>query len=236
MKETKKEIKKEYKKEFVKGLDTIFILGRGQTILKCPAEGPKDSEFWGCNNVYLAKPLELDRLFIIHDIYGIQDLRKVNIIKDVNEKGFPVYTLGSYPEFKNNVRYPMEAVIKDFKTSFILNTAAHMLALAIMQKPEKILLYGVDLEYGTNTDYLRNEKGSLEYLLGVAIGRGIRFMIAEGSTLLRRKQRSNFYGFIQQKPLDDKVHEKQFLPHFSWGRPDGKGALRYRIARKDNIL
>lgn len=229
--EAKKEKpKKVYKMELVKGLDGIFILGRGQSLGKCPVKRPDDSEYWGCNNIYKARGI--DRLFIMHDVYMVQDIRDKNLIKDINGEGFPVYTLGLYPELKNNVRYPVEGVIKEFKTSFILNTAAYMIALAIMQEPKKILLAGIDMELGTSNEYLRNEKGCLEFWLGMALGRGIKFILAEGSTLLRRKGLSNYYGLIEKSDgLTTRLE-----PRYSWGRSDGKSALHYKIILNRHCL
>ena len=79
--ENKKEVKKEEiiindkevkMKDFVKGLENIFILGRGQSLGYAPTTKVENSEVWGCNNVYKAR--EVDRLFIMHDIYMVQFL------------------------------------------------------------------------------------------------------------------------------------------------------------------
>jgi len=133
--ETKKEEpKKIYKMELVKGLDNIFILGRGQSLGFCPVKKPEKSEFWGCNNIYMAR--EVDRLFIMHDLYVTQYNRGTKIIEEANEKGFPVYTLGKYEELKNNIPYPIQEVIKEFNIAYFLTNISYMLALAIMQKPK----------------------------------------------------------------------------------------------------
>ena len=210
-------------KEFIKELENIFILGRGQTLGKCPEKQPEKSEFWGCNNIYRAR--QLDRLFIKTDPYILQNRSEKNLINEINEHDFPVYTLGLYPEFKNNIRYPIEEVVKEFKTSFILNTAAYMIALAIMQKPKKILLAGIDMAFGTNNEYMRNEKGCLEFWLGMAKGRGIQFIIAEGSTLLKRRAVSNYYGYTETSD----GFCTRIEPKFTWGRPDGKCAMHYKM-------
>lgn len=217
-------------KEFVKDLEGIFILGRGQSLGRCPLEKPANTEFWGCNNVYRAR--KLDRLFLKTDPYITQHRTQSNLIAEINEHDFPVYTLGLYPELKNNVRYPMEEVIKEFKTNYILNTAAHMIALAIMQKPKHLYLAGVDMSYGTNNEYMRNEKACVEGWLGMALGRRIKFTIAEGSTLLKRRDVSNYYGYVQT--TDNFTMKLQ--PKYSWGRPDGKCAYQYKIVSAQHNL
>jgi len=202
--ENKKEVKeeviiddKEVKiKDFVKGLENIFILGRGQSLGHAPTSQIENSEIWGCNNVYKAR--ELDRLFIMHDIYMVQFLREKTLIEDINKKEFPVYTLGRYEILNNNVQYPIEEVLKEFGTSYLINNASYMLALAIMQKPKNINLFGIDMSYGTNNEYMYNEKACIEFWLGMAKGKDINFAISEGSTLMKRRGRSNYYGMLEK--------------------------------------
>lgn len=218
------------KKEFVKGLNNIFILGRGQSLMRCPTKKPEKTEYWGCNNVYKAR--EVDRLFIMHDIYATQFNREKNLIKDINKKDFPVYTLGGYKELKNNILFPMEKVIQEFKTAFFLNSISYMLALAIMQKPKNLVLFGVDMSWGTGTEYMRNEKGCIEFWLGMATGRKIRFQISAESTLLKRINRGNFYGMTAKK--DTVSRAVNLEPVYLWGRE--KCALRYKIVKVNHNL
>ncbi|MBA7543798.1 hypothetical protein ES705_36138 [subsurface metagenome] len=225
-KETKKEEpKKVYKMELVKDLDNIFILGRGQSLGFCPVKKPEKSEFWGCNNIYKAR--EVDRLFIMHDVYVTQYNRGTKIIEEANQKGFPVYTLGKYEELKNNISYPVEEVIKEFGIAYFLTNISYMLALAIMQKPKNLCLFGVDMDFGTAKEYMQNEKGCLEYWLGVATGRKIRFHLSQGSGLMRRKGRGNYYGMVAK--IDEHNHTLQLDPVYKWGKV--KSALKYKIVK-----
>lgn len=220
-------------KEFVKDLDNIFILGRGQSLKRCPPKKPeKDNsgkevkiEYWGCNNIYKAR--EVDRLFIMHDIFATQFNRNKDLVKNINEKDFPVYTLGSYKELKNNIQYPMEKVVQEFNVAFFVDTTSYMLALAIMQRPKNISLFGVDMYFGTGTGYMRNDKGCIEFWLGMATGRKILIHITKESTLLRRRISSNFYGMKMVK--DKKSSRVTLLPEYMWDKP--KCALRYKIAK-----
>lgn len=229
-----KEIKIESKrvKDFVKDLDNIYILGRGQSLGYAPTTKVDKSEVWGCNNVYKAR--ELDRLFIMHDVYMVQFLREKNLIKEINEKSFPVYTLGKYDVLKNNVQYPIEEVLKepDFDTAYLINNASYMLALAIIQKPKNIFLFGVDMSYGTNNEYMYNEKACVEFWLGMAKGRDINFAISEGSTLMKRKGRSNYYGM---KESSDGLAFR-LEPDYIWGNKTGKSAMKYKIIHIPNKL
>ena len=223
--EVKEEPKKVYKMEFVKELDNIFILGRGQSLGFCPVKKPEKSEFWGCNNIYKAR--EVDRLFVMHDVYVTQYNRGTKIIEEANGKGFPVYTLGKYEELKNNIPYPIEEVIKEFETAYFLTNISYMLALAIMQRPKNLFLFGVDMDFGTAKEYMQNEKGNIEFWLGMATGRKIRFHLSKGSTLIRRKGMGNYYGMVAK--IDERSHTLQLDPKYKWGKT--KSALKYKIIK-----
>ena len=224
--EPKEVPKKVYKMEFVKDLENIFILGRGQSLGLCPVKTPDKSEFWGCNNTYKAR--EVDRLFIMHDVYVTQYNRKAKIIDEANEKGFPVYTLGKYDELENNIQYPIQEVIKEFDTAYFLTNISYMLALAIIQKPKNILLFGVDMDFGTANEYMQNEKSNLEHWLGVATGRKIQFHLSKGCTLMKRKGRGNYYGMIANR---DESHSKTLRLEPNYTKGNDKSALKYKIVK-----
>ena len=228
--EKKEAAKKEF--PFVKDLNAIVILGRGQTLGMCPETKPEGIEYWGCNNVYRAR--KLDRLFVISDVYKVQYEREKKLVNEINQHEFPVYTLGDYPEFKNNARYPMQEVLDEYSkygegASYILNTAAYMMALAILLNPKKLILSGVDMEYGTNTEYMYNEKACIESWLGMALGRGIEYGIADGSTLLKRKTTKNWYGYKANQDNADRTLRLE--PLWGFGDATGKCPIRYKLTK-----
>jgi len=216
-------------KEFVKELINIFILGRGFSLTRCPVEKPEKSEYWGCNNIYRVR--DVDRLFIMHDLYATQFNRESNIIQDVNEKDFPVYTLGKYEILKNNIQYPMEEVIKEFDIAYFTNNISYMLALAIIQKPKNIIMFGVDMAFGNKSEYMREEKANVEFWMGVAVGRKIKIQIAKESTLLKRVGRTAFYWM--KESIDEKTYTLNLEPQYLWNRP--KCAAKYKIVKLKNI-
>lgn len=232
--DNKAEVKTKKSFSFVRELEAIYILGRGQSLGLCPENRTPNTEYWGCNNTYRAR--KLDRLFIIKSPYMVRHQRESKLIEEINEHDFPVYTMGEYPEFKNNVRYPIDEVISEYsKTgeggSYLLNTAAFMMALAIMQKPKHLYLYGIDMIYGTNNEYMYNEKACCEGWLGMALGRGIEYHIAEGSTLLKRRSPDAdiIYGFtktIEQGGLGFKL-----TPKWSFSNKEGKCAYGYKFVK-----
>jgi hypothetical protein len=62
------------------------------------------------------------------------------------------------------------------------SSIAYMLALAIHEGAEEIAIYGVDMKGDDEYGY---QKPNMEYLIGLAIGRGIKVTIPDASPLLK---------------------------------------------------
>ena len=83
------------------------------------------------------------------------------------------------------------------------------------------------MDFGTAKEYMQNEKGCLEFWLGMATGRKIRFHLSRGSTLMRRKDRGNYYGMVAK--IDKQNHTLRLDPEYRWGKV--KSALKYKIVK-----
>jgi len=180
-------------------LDNVIILALGPSWYKCPEKVGENEEIWCVNTMYRNRPA--DRIFIMHDLRHDILLMDKDFIHNVNQLDVPVYTAGDYPAFKNNVEYPIEEVIKEFNVAFFLNVMCYMIALAIKEGAKKITMFGSDMRSEAGHEYRMNEKGSVEFWLGVAIGRDIAVALPEESYLLKRTMTGNFYGYTpRQEP------------------------------------
>lgn len=188
------------KLNFTKGLDKIIILAQGPTWYRVMDETPKNCEIWGSNCIY--RDHKVDRLFIGHDIRGIFLHDDGEFVDNINKLGIPVYTNQLYKVLENNAMIPIVEIMDEFKQAFFLNVIAYMLAVAIMQKPKTIQLFGVDMRPDAGDETYSNEKGSVEYWLGVAIGRGIEIINTKESFVLKTKQEGNFEGHKDKVPQD----------------------------------
>lgn len=188
-------------------LDDIRIVALGPTWSKVPPK-KTNTETWGCNAIY--RDLEIDRLFIMHDIRKDLFLRDIHLFENLNTKNIPIYMASPEPGFQNGVVYPIKEVYAEFGIIFFMNVIAYMVAYAIMQKPKKISLYGVDMRPDSGMEHHKNEKGCVEFWLGVAIGRGIKISLPPESYLLKRVIGGMFYGFKPLKKPDGKFTD--FIP------------------------
>jgi len=186
--------------EFVKNLDKIIILAQGPSWYQCPdlVPGNDKVEIWGSNVIY--RDHAVDRLFFAHDMRGHFFNDDMDIFENLNKIGMPVYTAGSYKPLVNNAQIPVLEILKEFKVGFFLNVIAWMMATAILQKPKTIDMYGVDMRPDADSEHYINEKGTMEFWCGVAMGRGIPIKNTKESYVMKTKQEGNFSGFRPKVP------------------------------------
>jgi hypothetical protein len=174
----------------------IVIIAGGPSQYKCP-DTIEDGEIWGINSLAVGyKTIKLDRIFLLHDVLMEILFRNHNFIGKLNAMGVPIYTAGPAPIFDNNVEFPITKVVNAFKIGFFLNTIAYMIAYAIMQKPEEIHLYGVDMRPDAENESLTQQKGCIEFWCGVATGRNIHVFTPPESYVMKRTMVSNWYEYL----------------------------------------
>ena len=145
---------------------------------QAPFEDP-DWETWGFAQDEDGYPY-LDRVFEMHPLDFIRGVRRPGFEDRLREFDIPLYMKEAYSEIPNATAYPIEdviAVIGDYFNSSI----AYMLGLAILEKVDRIGVWGVDM---AGDDEFGYQRPNTEYLIGFARGRGIDIYIPEESALL----------------------------------------------------
>jgi len=158
---------------------------------------PPSTELWGMNvgNSFMKRQ---DRWFQMHPLtwhegsktkeedrgcYG----RGQDHIKFLSTCGVPVYQQAIDDRIPTSVLYDVDAVWKDIAPSinrgpYMTSTPAYALAQAISEEVSEIKLFGLNLS--ANIEYIQ-QRPCLEFLLGIAQGRGIKVTIPQGSPLLQ---------------------------------------------------
>lgn len=118
----------------------------------------------------------------------------------------PVYMIDPQPDIPKSVRYPIEEITALVgKTSnghpYLESSIAYMVALAIHEGVDKIGIWGVDLHCDTEYDY---QRPNMEYLIGLARGRGIKVFIPPQSALLT-SEHDVPYGFWEAPVFPEKT-------------------------------
>lgn len=109
----------------------------------------------------------------------------------------PIYMLERHEDIPASVRYPMEDVhaligsATGKRTPYLESSIAYMLALAILERVDRVGIWGVDLHCDSEYAF---QRPNLEYLIGLARGRGMKVFIPPYSALLTH-QAGVPYGF-----------------------------------------
>jgi hypothetical protein len=213
----------------------LIILGCGPTHCECRY----DKEVWGVNGTYtFAK--KLDKLFmtdgpdqVIEDVANAWQIRKYNC---------PLVLADRFPGITDDFEragvkvevFPIKKLIETFPTKFYSNSIAYMIAYALLhtttvkdpneKRPHvidgysKIYFYGIDLM--TNSCYIQ-EKGGVEYWMGVALGMGVDIINTEGSAT-GKTWNGRMYGWWGETK-DEMQKEKLLAP---WEIIKGNPAAR----------
>lgn len=214
---------------------SVIILGCGPTHKECTYH----TETWGVNGGYnFAK--RLDKLFMTDSLEGevLEEEYYVDTLKEfggtlVLAKHFPVFNgLGIPIEI-----YPIDEIIAKFNTRFFSNTICYMMAYALYYGYEKIWFYGIDMM--PNTCYLQ-EKGGVEFWMGVALGMGAEVINTEASAT-GKTWNGRMYGYwgLQEKerllaPWEIVKAEK--VPDDEWALTDDGNWIQVPYKEKVRVL
>ena len=99
--------------------------------------------------------------------------------------------------------YPFKAVAETIGQAYWNSSIAYAMALAIHEGAREIAIYGVDMD---GTDEYAYQKANMEYLIGVARGRGIQVYIPPQSALCKFAPSGiKFYD-----------HEPTYVDRYGW--------------------
>lgn len=155
---------------------------------------PHDSEIYALpwDSEYSCRA---SRLFEMHDrglLEQPEALRSDSYWQELAETPQPIYMQQHWDDIPSSVAYPLEAikdsVFKGFpraswdaQRDWYNSSPAYMIAMAIHEGATTIGLYGIDV---LDDSEFMLERPCLEYLIGLAVGRGIEVVIPEGPTAL----------------------------------------------------
>ena len=217
------------------GKTKCFIVGFCKTSRDAVPYNDPDAVIMGLNRGYLFQE-RADVWWEMHGehIYTWQQRRPGKHMDWLKNFPGPVYMHRPDPGLPNSVAYPLAEVAADIgpyiwrvgktdkKTNgltdldamrdstgepYLSASIAYEIALAIYEGFEEIHLYGVDLN--TDAEYAW-QKPVVEFLLGVAAGRGIRVVLPDNCPLLT----GNLYGRGYLSPEGERMSYAQLETRF----------------------
>ena len=167
-------------------LRKIACLGGAASLKHAPWHDPT-WELWAhasCRHLCQRDP---DLLWDLHPPELWRDPKKKNwdpnYAKWLATNRIPIMMQDVYKDAPASMKYPFATMITEFPRGYMTNHLAYMVALALMEGVTHIGIFGCG--YETNSEY-GPQRGSAEYWLGVAEGRGVQVLIPPGCDLLNK--------------------------------------------------
>lgn len=147
------------------------------------------------------------------------------VIKRINDMRVPLVAPFAYEEIPLSQSFPLEKCVKEFGMPYFTNTICYMIAYALLNFVQQEQLEGRDGKrldayeihiYGVNqagSHEYQEERGGVEYWIGVANGRGVKVVInGKDSQLMKYKGRYGnniLYGYLSTYE-EYKAHKAKF--------------------------
>jgi hypothetical protein len=202
----------------------VAILGFAPSWAKTPWDD-LSMEVWAINGLYTyldqVPNSHAERWFDMHREHEIvkqdDDDTHVKRLKELVKKGVKLYTCEPMKDFPEAIVYPLEEIEKMVGRSYWTNTISYLVAYAVYLKKigempdlNEIHVYGVDMAQDGEFQF---QRPSVEFIIGWAIGEGIKVVLPQESDILRSIYK---YGYdncpLETKIFSDKKdeHQKQF--------------------------
>lgn len=152
-------------------------------------------EKWGLPWDSEAAVSVMSRCFEMHDwrlLTGPHSKRKpsyFDLLRDLPR----LYLQAEQAEIPNAEAYPFERVASVIGRPYWNSSISYAMALAIAEGAEEIGIWGVDMAGDDEYGY---QRPNMEWLVGVAEGRGIKVHIPEASPLCKYQHGAKFYNHV----------------------------------------
>lgn len=133
-----------------------------------------------------------DRVFLMDDVEALPVLKE-RFDYWLKDHPGPVYTSNPAP-YACMEAYPLEDVMNAVGCDYFNTTLAYAMGLAIAMEIKSIKLFGCDFNY-PDAQLVEAGRGCMEFLIGIAIERGIKVVIANSSTLMDSNKPNRLYGY-----------------------------------------
>lgn len=176
----------------------VAIVGFSESSRHLAPYDDPEWDIWAMNQLYRHIPratawweMHQRKDFLADQVPG------TDYLKWLKECPIPIYMIDKFEDIPNSIKYPIEDMVATFGDYFY-STISYMIAQAIVDGYEEIGLWGIDLSHDSEYEY---QKPSAEYLLGVAIGRGIAISLPSQTALLKGQYRYGYQTMPDNKDL-----------------------------------
>ena len=160
----------------------------------------QDAEIWTIN--YMGAQIRCDRIIHVDPTQPYLGHPPVHDMCEFALKDkIPLYTSWPNPKYPNQVIYPFTRVSQSLGGITYFNTSvAYAIALAMADGYNEIGLFGCDFSY-PDVHMAESGRACCEFLMGIGTQRGIRFAVAQSSTLMDMYCKQAPYGWFADPNL-----------------------------------
>lgn len=195
----------------------VAIVGFSDTSRDLAPHGDPTFECWGLGSLYrfVATGKRFDRWFEVHREEHLAEVHKETLAefhRFLATFPGPVYMTSPDERFPTAVRLPIEDLtalafggidVGNPSRAYWTNTVAYMVAMAILEGFREIHLFGVDM---VNAEEYLTQRPGVTYVLGVAVGRGIRVVLPAGCALMFARDR---YGYEEKTAATEELDAQE---------------------------
>ena len=180
----------------------IAILGfAGSSLDEAPLQD-ETWEIWGLNELWRSLP-RWDVWFDLHPMKAHEARPGHLAWMQQQPEDKPIYLQEILPSVLASKSYPKVEMTRRFGPYFT-SSIAYMLAMAIVEGPSQIGIWGVDMLH--DSEYM-HQRSCCDYYIGLARGMGISVYIPETSALAKS---SELYGYDDAKSINFKSNQRRF--------------------------
>jgi hypothetical protein len=157
--------------------------------------------------VATAGVIQHDVLFLMDDIPGLLeptvgvDACMTGMWGWLKDHPGPILTSKTYEDYPGTVEFPLQDVVNAVGFAYFSSSVAYAIGYAIHIGVKQIQLYGCDFTY-PNHHAAEAGRACVEFLIAIAMSRGIGVVIAEDSTLLDMLEpERRLYGYVERPDL-----------------------------------
>ncbi len=155
----------------------VAVIGLSPSSHDLAPWGDPSWQLWGLT--WDTDRYRLHRTFEMHDLSILREAYSEQYLADLSD--LAPYMQEQYAEVPGSRRYPFEEVAQT-TGDYWCSSLAYALALAIHEQAEEIGLYGIDMKASEEYAY---QRANMEYLIGLARGKGIKVHIPDSSPLCK---------------------------------------------------
>lgn len=207
----------------------IAIIGKAPSSFHLAPYSDPEWEVWILNTLGHANEIpRWDRQFELHDLELTKAKEYGDYYQWLTRQTRPVFLRDAPPaEFANGVQYPLGEILEHFKhlagRQYLTNSVSLEVALALYEHDmgetvSEIGMWGVDMaqhalkgagHVGWFTSEYARQRPSVEYWIGIAEGKGIKFTVPSQSDILKAACIYGYHTTDRFKKFQARRHELQ---------------------------